>query len=221
MKLDDIIKIQKETGDVLFVRHGSFYNAYNEAAFFLGHLRHYQVKEKRLRDGSPYYQAGFPPQVLQRIIDDAKEKGGEVVDQAADGSLIRLHGVDTSFDEKLVTQSDPALLLRPRLIRQRPRAMKADVEEVIMEYDIANKTPMEAMIFLNELRNLIAANRQRQAMAQEQKQMNYEGDLDTGGTDKAADGFPEADVATDDVPFADAGTVEQPAQGTPAAGERA
>ena len=36
MTLDEIIKAQKSSGDVLLVRRGSFYNGFNEGAFFLG-----------------------------------------------------------------------------------------------------------------------------------------------------------------------------------------
>lgn len=213
MTLDEIIKAQKSSGDVLLVRRGSFYNGFNEGAFFLGHLRHYQVKEKRLEDGTPYYQAGFPPQVLDSLLKDVDKVGGKVVEHAADGSLIRLQGVDTSFDEQLITVSDPSLLLQPKKIRQRVRAVKADIEEVIVEYDLANKTPIDALIFINELRNLILDRRHKQSVAQGQRQQAYEHRLYDERPEQAADGLPATTPATDALPFADAGTVGQAAEG--------
>jgi hypothetical protein len=213
MTVDEIIKTQKETGDVLLVRRGKFYNGFNEGAFFLGHLRHYQVKEKRLEDGTTYYQAGFPPVVLDSLLKEVDKAGGKVVEHAADGSLIRLHGVETAYDEKLITVTDPSLLLQPRKIRSRVRSVKADIEEVILQYDLANKTPIDALNFINELRNLILDRRHKQIAVQEQRQQAYDQRLDNERAEQAADGLPTSASATDAVPFADAGAVGPAAQG--------
>lgn len=157
MNIFDIIKQQeeKENKEVILVRNGRFYHGYNAGAFALGHLKGYMVKLKQLSDGTKYYRAGFPSQVLNNILKLVKERGGEVVSSEVDGSMVVIKGVDTSVDEKLVAIDNPELMMEPRKVRKKIKAVKSDIEQLIIDYDIANKTPMECMTFLNDLRNYI------------------------------------------------------------------
>ena len=157
MNIYDIIKQQeeKENKEVILVRNGRFYHGYNAGAFALGHLKGYMVKLKQLSDGTKYYRAGFRCQVLNNILKLVQERGGEVVSSEVDGSMVVIRGVDTSEDEKLVAIDNPELMMEPRKVRKKIKAVKSDIEQLIIDYDIANRTPMECMTFLNDLRNYI------------------------------------------------------------------
>ena len=157
MNIYDIIKRQedKENSEIILVRNGKFYQGYNAGAFALAHLKGYAVKMKQLSDGTKYYRAGFPSQVLSNILKLVTERGGEVVSTEVDGSMVVIKGVDTRADDKHVVIDNPQLMVEPRKVRKKIKAVKTDVEQIIIDYDIANKTPMECMTFLNDLRNYL------------------------------------------------------------------
>ena len=190
MNIYEIIKQQeeKENKEVIIVRNGRFYQAYNAGAFALGHLRGYKVKKKQMHDGTTYYRAGFPYQVLNSILEQVKKEGGEVVHSEPDGSKVIIKGVDTTESEKLIAIDDPSLMVEPRKVRQKVKAIKSDIEQIIIDYDIANKTPMECMTFLNNLRNYIIDVRNKR-------------------NEKATDGGAEGDTAEATLSDSETGTM--------------
>ena len=190
MEITEIIKQQeeKENKEVIIVRNGRFYQAYNAGAFALGHLRGYKVKKKQMHDGTTYYRAGFPCQVLNSILEQVKKEGGEVVNSEPDGSKVIIKGVDTTESEKLIAIDDPSLMFEPRKVRQKVKAIKSDIEQIIIDYDIANKTPMECMTFLNNLRNYIIDVRNKR-------------------NEKATDGGAEGDTAEATLSDSETGTM--------------
>jgi hypothetical protein len=190
MEITEIIKQQeeKENKEVIIVRNGRFYQAYNAGAFALGHMRGYKVKKKQMHDGTTYYRAGFPCQVLNSILEQVKKEGGEVVHSEPDGSKVIIKGVDTTESEKLIAIDDPSLMVEPRKVRQKVKAIKSDIEQIIIDYDIANKTPMECMTFLNNLRNYIIDVRNKR-------------------NEKATDGGAEGDTAEATLSDSETGTM--------------
>lgn len=212
MQIEDVIAEQKKTGDVFLLRNGSFYNGYDEGAFFLGHFRKYLVRKKQLRDGTPYYKAGFPQKVLKALLEQVQKDGGKIVENAPDGSVIRLRDVDTSFDESLVKIDDPDMLLQPKKLQRRLKAVKSDIEQVILDYDIANKTPMEAMTFLNNLRNWIRDHRDRQQSGDPLQGIEHHQPQDDSA-DTPSDGHADDSAAREALPFADTGAVGPNAEG--------
>lgn len=164
LELLQIIQQQKkEEGKLIFlIRRGNFYNAFNEGAFAFGRICHYRVRKKSMADGTVYYKLGFPPSSLGRVKDCMTQSGGSIVEQNDDASIIKIAGLDTSYDENLIDTDDPSLLMSRRKPR-RLKGSKADVEQMIVDYDIGNSTPLEAMMFLNEIRMfLINRNKKKE-----------------------------------------------------------
>ena len=141
-----------------------------------------------MHDGTTYYRAGFPCQVLNSILEQVKKEGGEVVHSEPDGSKVIIKGVDTTESEKLIAIDDPSLMVEPRKVRQKVKAIKSDIEQIIIDYDIANKTPMECMTFLNNLRNYIIDVRNKR-------------------NEKATDGGAEGDTAEATLSDSETGTM--------------
>lgn len=111
---------------------------------------HYRVKRKARKGGREVLVAGFPADSLPTVAERIETAGGKVLVQT--DTWVEFAGLDATQDDTLIDGSFPASAGENRT------ACKAEEwKRRILDYDLSESTPLQAMNFLadvqHELRN--------------------------------------------------------------------
>ena len=101
--IEEVCALQRDNNcSVMYLRlKGTFWMAYDGAAFAMARVTGYQVKKLKTIDR---YELGFPERALDKVL-VAMEKGGLTVTGNEEG-LVAFSGGDTTIDPALVTSED-------------------------------------------------------------------------------------------------------------------
>jgi hypothetical protein len=144
-----------ETNVLLLFREGIFLKAYEESAYlFYRFVKNYEVKTVYYKNiGRNLLSLGFPSHYLQVIVNNSQLTLQEDTVQ----NLYRLTSDTFHFseDEFLLFKKEHTSLSPVHLSRKKPEKENPDVIARLQQFDIAGSTPMECMLFLNELKRLL------------------------------------------------------------------
>lgn len=149
------IENHREPGCILLFLEGGFYRAYEHSAFeavknlhdFKVSCRYYKAVEKRIAC------IGFPVTSL------AKFANGNKIEQHDDMAIIRLH------DEALMTSYEEFNSWKDALPTTEDAAgpvpagkQKFEIYRKIVDFPIENRTPLQCMIFLAEIKSKLMSD---------------------------------------------------------------
>ena len=100
-----VLDLQQTSQRLYLLMVGSFYHAYNEAAFALSRITGYKILPKQRKQGT-IYQLGFGVKQIDSIKQRCAEHGIELKMEDDKGLLWSFTGGDTSFDASLVSQPE-------------------------------------------------------------------------------------------------------------------
>lgn len=145
MTEQECIQKQQEYGEGFFmvVKSGNFYNAYGCGAFALARATGYRVMRRLRKGGRFVLTTGFPLSRLDYVLAQIEAKGGKIEQCGCD--VFFFSGVDGSEDMMLVSEQKPA-----DFHKEKTNTVD-DLREEILAFNLSRSTPMEAMIFIDNL----------------------------------------------------------------------
>jgi hypothetical protein len=138
---------------LLLFREGIFLKAYEESAFlFYRFVRKYEIKTVHYKNiGRTLLSLGFPSHYLEVIVKEANLIAEEVE------GVYQLTSDTFRFSEEeyLLFKKEQTALSPVQLTRKKPENERTDIMIRLQQFNIAGSTPMECMLFLNELKQLL------------------------------------------------------------------
>ena len=157
MTEQELIDRQRARSDGTFylMKVGMFYHAYDAGAYALARTMGYRVKCKPRKGGDGVLVSGFPIASLEKVAARMAEQGIRLTCAADDDRLYALAGADATPDQTLLDHP-PAGIPRSRNVR-RPGGdgLTAKLDELILSFDLAGSTPMDAMNFVAALQRMV------------------------------------------------------------------
>ncbi len=159
MTEQEILTRQETSGNREFflILIGRFYHAYGCGAFALARLTGYQVRRIQRKQGD-VLMLGFPIDRFDSVLNKVRDAGGEM--ESVDSKTWMFRGLDGTPDQSMVSEPKPAITVQPAsphlVTESRPNikeTVKASwLEDAVRSFDLSMATPMDAMLFLNSLK---------------------------------------------------------------------
>ena len=153
IKEQELIKKQEESkNEVLcLMKIGYFFHAYNAGAYALARVMKYRVRKKVRRSGLEMITAGFPEDNLQSVIVCIKAAGGQILSQTDD--WIEFTGIDCTSEGIELVELEKKKKVLPEQVEP---IKESELSKIIRSYDLSRSTPIEAMIFISKLQELVS-----------------------------------------------------------------
>lgn len=167
MGISDILELESaNTGNIYLLQEGIFYRAYNRSAMRLClHFQSYKVNVKYIKKvKQEIYYCGFPVQSFEKVKQWASEKGYAVNEEEKQVTISGL--ADENDYEKWMEpykrqqgSMHPCETHKNAITVHEPVATYNTTAEMLIqkirEYPLENSTPMQAMLFVQELKKEI------------------------------------------------------------------
>ena len=153
----EVLDKQEQAGNSEFflILIGRFYHAYGNGAFALSRITGYHVRRKQRKMGEVLV-LGFPIDLFDSVRDRVRDAGGEM--EPIDGKTWKFHGIDGTPDLSMVSEPKPESGGQPEF-RVHDRSSVAYhattdswLEDAVRHFDLSMATPMDAMLFVNSLK---------------------------------------------------------------------
>ena len=153
----EILDKQEQNGNREFyiMLIGRFYHAYGNGAFALARVTGYHVRRKQRKMGEVLV-LGFPIDRFDSVRDRVRDAGGEM--EPVDSKTWLFRGLDGTPDLSMVSEPKPSPSVQPVVsaspaeVRMEPAPASNWLEEAVRHFDLSMATPMDAMLFLNQLK---------------------------------------------------------------------
>ena len=141
MSIKEKIVMQAQDKALVYLhKEGIFYKAYNEGAYMLDFLG-YKVSAKFVKDcNQMVYSIGFPPAVLDKLAENYTIANQNNIKMLSTKAIFEPENYELWCKQNSITV----------------RAI--DFKEQLLNYQLANATPIEAYIWLYNLQNKLRAN---------------------------------------------------------------
>lgn len=157
MTEQEILIRQEASGNTEFfmILIGRFLHAYGNGAFALARITGYHVRRKRRKVGEVLV-LGFPIDRLDSVRDKIRDAGGDV--ESVDNKTWMFRGVDGTPDDKMISEPKQAEeqqeITVPPVTTSMPTGHADNnwLVEAVRSFDLSMSTPMDAMMFLNSLK---------------------------------------------------------------------
>ena len=153
--MSDILLLEgKNTDSIHLLKEGIFWRAYNQSAMRLcEYLVSYKVNRKFIKkEKKTIFYCGFPSTILNKIKQQAIEKGFQII--AEDEKIITVKSVPSN-DGYQRWEEQQNLVKEPEVSYSTQSIKENDFIKQIREYSLENSTPMEAMLFVQKLKQSI------------------------------------------------------------------
>lgn len=144
MTIQEKISLASESGKVYFFKEGIFYKMYNKnAMWFVQKIKAYKIHVKYVKTISQnVYSIGFPIAIFDQFGSRLKEINTVLQDTAEN---YMLYSVDTKIEDgQYKTWCE-------QYIDNKKETNSHSLKDEIKNFDLANKTPMEALEFISKL----------------------------------------------------------------------
>jgi len=147
---------------MFLMRVGLFFQAYGRATFVVARLMGYKIRRVH-RTWGDILLLGFNALQLDTVRSKMLQHGIALTKEDNEGNLWSFEGGDDTVDETMVQEPTPKnpspstpVTVPPQMPDNDDRALAAEV----LGFNLASATPMEAMLFLNELQKRYGTKRQ-------------------------------------------------------------
>ena len=175
MTVKEIVAMElSNTESIYLLREGLFYRAYNQSAMrMVLYLKAYKVNHKFVKTvQQEIFYIGFPSASLSSIKSLAIDKGFQVVEPADSNELVGssivingILGMEEDYPAWIACQLKPAVLVPESSLDDDSvhcpetvslaQEREYNVIKQIEDFCIENATPMEALLFINQLKQRI------------------------------------------------------------------
>jgi len=156
MTVKEIIAIElANTHSIYLLKEGMFYRAYNRSAMrMVSYLKPFKVNHKYVKTvQQEIFYVGFPCTSLASIKNQLIDKGWSIVEAPKDGAgfdqvivLSEVSNREEDYQMWVENQLQHSLTTCPTV---------QSLEKQIDEFSIENATPMDALLFVNKLKQQI------------------------------------------------------------------
>lgn len=150
-----IVNIENPKGKVIrLYTEGLFYKAYEYSAYLFVHfIKKYNVRKKYLKNiACEVVSIGFPKATFEKIVD----KNIKFVDEGDTRILLLDEEIDEAKYESW--KADIALVIDAKPVVKPDISENTEIEaklvDLIRSFRIENKTPMDCMLFIAELKTI-------------------------------------------------------------------
>jgi hypothetical protein len=158
--------LQKERPENTIIhlyKEGVFLKGYEQSAFlFLNHIKQeYQVKTKYIKVVHQWIcSIGFPESVLNALVNDLKVvPTGQGADILLDKAIDK-QSYEQWKDECIRIQKEPQTPVSVSAPADSTSLVVSnDVYKQLLSFDLANKTPMQCLLFLSELQRQLLSGK--------------------------------------------------------------
>jgi hypothetical protein len=154
MEVKELIRLQEGDGIIRLLRQGLFLRGYNAGAVMLERIMGYKVYSMQVKAaGGLVCYAGFPSEILEKVLEKAEAAGGRIV--CRDDRLVEIGGLSYDCGEDVIA-SYPLKESSRRNSRGKTAGKKAEQSliEAVVAFDLINATPVQAVLFVGELKRL-------------------------------------------------------------------
>jgi len=165
----EILQRQEQSGNQEFylILIGRFYHAYGHGAFALARLTGYQVRRMQRKLGEVLV-VGFPIDRFDSVLNKVRDNGGEM--ESVDSKTWKFRGLDGTPDLSMVTEPKPQPTPQVQLpVATAPSEPVEVLEshasdeygwliEAVRSFDLSLARPVDAMIFLSDLKQRLLQN---------------------------------------------------------------
>jgi len=109
------------------------------------------VRKKVRRSGLEIITAGFPADNLQSVLECIKAAGGHILSQTDD--WIEFTGIDCTSEGIELVELEKKKKVLPEQVEP---IKESELSKIIRSYDLSRSTPIEAMIFISKLQELVS-----------------------------------------------------------------
>jgi hypothetical protein len=157
MKMNIIEKLQKEDGNsVLLYKEGSFWVAYEQSAFVLSQYKKLKATKKYIKTvAREVVSVGFPPVSLAFFYSPLGEPAQQTdtflrfsLETPLEAGGFEAWKKELPLQSKSVPESGIAV----------PAGNRNEIERLIIQYPLAERSPFDAMRFIQELKNRLNSN---------------------------------------------------------------
>ena len=153
----EILDKQETAGNREFylILIGRFYHAYGNGAFALARITGYHVRRVQRKMGEVLV-LGFPIDRFDSVRDKLRDVGGDM--ESVDGKTWKFSGVDGTPDASMVSEPKQAPSVQPVVsspsadVHMESAPVSNWLEDAVRHFDLSMATPMDAMLFLNQLK---------------------------------------------------------------------
>ena len=139
--------------EVRFYKEGVFWIAYEHSAYYVWLQKAYKPTRKYVKCvGSDVVSIGFPDNALNIF----EEKGAS---RLPDNANVCVLTPDSPVDEQSFAEWRKAIPLQEASARTKPEEASApatDIVELLKQFPLDRKTPIECMQFLSEIKSLVS-----------------------------------------------------------------
>jgi len=162
METKKIIELeQSNTGAIHLLKEGMFYRAYNRSAMRLCMLQPFKVNAKYIKKVKQViYYCGFPVSSLEKIKGKAIENVYSI-DEIADKQLV-ISGLTDDMDYEIwkakykPVEKNNIIAAEQKVSYNTTTPMQAEtILKKISEFPLENSTPMQTMLFVQELKQMV------------------------------------------------------------------
>lgn len=162
MTINEKIGSSSDKSMFTLFKEGLFYKCYNEDAMvFTKMVKNYKVNSKFVKSvGKEVLSLGFPVSEVEKgnlSLESISEKIGAKGFEERDGNIIFwLNNIEIKKDyevwKNIIQKENIEIVKEPVALYQRPPD-EAVIISMIKNYDLANSTPMQGLVFIQELKN--------------------------------------------------------------------
>lgn len=163
MKIQEILNLEHDNVSTCnLIKDGIFWRAYEKSAMlFVSHIRKYSTTKRYFKIVKGYVvYLGFPDSSKPEVLEIAVEKGFSInknENQISIGGIDEMDGFEKWKDEIPVYASEkkPQNLNEPVVGYSTKVENNTDLQNRIMRFPIAERTPMDCQKFIIELQNIV------------------------------------------------------------------
>jgi hypothetical protein len=159
MQVAKIIGLEEaNTACVYLLKEGLFYRAYNHSAMrVVRYLKPYKINRKYVKKvQQEIFYIGFPEGSLEAILQQAKNKGWQIKEQEDENEVLCLTGLFDKTDDYEAWIKDLPISEKETTVEADTAQTRAfDIIKQIESFQIENATPMDAILFVNKLKQQI------------------------------------------------------------------
>jgi hypothetical protein len=131
---------------ILLYKEGVFWVAYEQSAYYIAQYKGYKPTKKYFKNiNQTIVSVGFPN--IDALLNEIEQNN----------SIQSIKKTDTTIEillQKSVTTTDVELWKENILQKNQEKpTSKASIEQLVKAFPLANKTPMEAFLFIKELQD--------------------------------------------------------------------
>lgn len=161
MTIAEKIKYSADRTKFTLYKEGLFYKCYNEDAMvFVQRVRAYKISSKFVKSiGAEVLSLGFPVSEVEKgnltLLSISEAIGAESYNEESHGIVFSLKADIKQYYDVFQAEIINVKELNAEKVSDNDTANSKNLVKKIQEFDLANHTPMQCIVFIQELKNQI------------------------------------------------------------------